>query len=152
MANKVNGRVCISLQEHEGKKDTVSYNVLPEKRSHGDHKTWLDCSKTFHKARFRHTELLRAVECERGKVGENPAASFVPTVTPRSQPGAVAACERPELLGDSYRWGPKGGCPTASVMARAVSSVPTLMLSLPSFLSSFCGKTSNSKVHVHPLS
>lgn len=99
MANKVNRRIFISLQEHKGKENSVSCTVLPGKWSHGDHKTWLDCSKTIHEARFRHTELLRAAEWDREKVGQNPAASFAPTVPPRSQPGAVASWERAELLG-----------------------------------------------------
>lgn len=91
VANKVNGRIFISLQEHNRKENSISCTVLPRRWSHGDHKTWLDCSKT----RFRHTELLRAAEWDRGKVGENPAT--------RSQPGAVAAWERGELLEESYR-------------------------------------------------
>ena len=78
MANKVNGRICISLQEDKGKANSVSCTVLPGKQSHGDHRTWLDYSKTIRKARFRHTELLRAAEWDRGKVGESPAASFAP--------------------------------------------------------------------------
>lgn len=104
MANKVNRRICISLQEHKGKENSVSCTVLPGKWSHSDQKTWLDCSKTICKASFRHTEMLRAAEWDRGKAGESPAASFAPTVTLRSQPGAVAAWERAELLGGGYRW------------------------------------------------
>lgn len=76
--------------------------------------------------------MLSAAEWDRGKAGESPAASFAPTVTLRSQPGAVAAWERAELLEGGYRWDPRGRCPTVSVMARAVSSVPAPMPSLPS--------------------
>lgn len=50
MANEDNGRICISWQEHKGKENSVSCTVLPGKWSHDDHKTWLDCSKTIHKA------------------------------------------------------------------------------------------------------
>lgn len=57
---------------------SVSCAVLPGKWSHGDHKTWLDCSKTIRKARFRHMELLRAANWGRGKVGESLVAGFVP--------------------------------------------------------------------------
>lgn len=106
VANKVNGRICISLQEHEGNR--VSCTVLPGKWSHGDHKTWLFCSKTIRKARSRHRQLLRAAERERQKAGESLAASFAPTATLGSQAGAMAAWEIAELKWGSYMSGPQG--------------------------------------------
>lgn len=56
-ANKINGRICINLEECKEKENSVLCTALAGKWS-----IWLDCSKTIHRARFRHTELIRETE------------------------------------------------------------------------------------------